>query len=170
MRDGARKSRIVTPLGLVAKRDIWYLIAGTEGDGIRTFRVSRLLEAEVLADCFEPPAEFDLAAYWETSLEQFRERLPRYPAKLSLTEAALVRLEAERFVKVLSVSGAELVANERSNVEHKAGWLVAEVEFETPESACGIVLSYGGRMQVLEPPELLRRVQDEIRSASMLYL
>ncbi|OUS68623.1 hypothetical protein B1748_33330 [Paenibacillus sp. MY03] len=174
MRDGAQKSRIVTPLGLVAKRDVWYLIAGTEGDGIRTFRVSRLLEAEVLADCFKPPAGFDLAAYWEASLEQFRERLPRYPAKLGISPTVLGRLEAERFVKVLRVEDAEPGTNERRNVRdqliNEAEWLVAEVEFETPESACGIVLSYGGRMQVLEPPELLRRVQDEIRSASMLYL
>src|SRR5580700_7811681 len=40
-RNGTETERIVHPLGLVAKRTVWYLIANTEG-GLRTFRVGRV--------------------------------------------------------------------------------------------------------------------------------
>ena len=46
-RPGQRSERRVSPLGLVDKDDIWYLIAGTE-TGQRTFRVDRITAAEVI--------------------------------------------------------------------------------------------------------------------------
>lgn len=164
MREGGEVTRFVHPLGLVAKRGVWYLVANTEEAGLRTFRVSRLLEAELQPETFSPPLAFDLAAYWESSLEQFRKQLPRYPAKLRIHTDVLGRLEAERFVTVLSTRENTQDAGSGSE------WRIIEVEFETPESACEIVLSYGGRVEVLKPRELRQRVSDEIRSATMLYL
>jgi predicted DNA-binding transcriptional regulator YafY len=174
MRDGAEKVRRVHPLGLVAKRGVWYLVAGTEKEEPRTFRISRLLWAEALPEIFETPVGFDLAAYWESSLERFREQLPRYPAKLRVRADAMKRLETQRFVAVRSSHAAEAEAgwtgDGHVNTERVADWVFVEAEFETPDSACEIVLGFGGRIEVLEPPELRRLVKDEIRSASMVYL
>lgn len=170
MRDGAEKIRVVEPLGLVAKRGIWYLVAGTEADGLRTFRISRLLRAEALQETFSPPPGFDLAAYWESSLERFRELLPRYPAKLKVRTDAVARLEAQRYVTILSRGGTSDESADTGRGEREEEWLLVEVEFETPESACEIALGFGGRMEVLEPRELRELVRDEIRSASMVYL
>ena len=42
--DSARRAkgpRTVHPLGLVTKRNVWYLVANTD-DGVRTFRVGRI--------------------------------------------------------------------------------------------------------------------------------
>ncbi|MHA6480644.1 helix-turn-helix transcriptional regulator [Paenibacillus sp. strain BS8-2] len=167
LRDGLEKIRLVYPLGLVAKRGIWYLVADTEGDGLRTFRISRLVRTESLPEVFEPPQDFDLASYWENSLEQFRERLPRYPAKLKVRADAMPKLDRERYVTVHSRSHDSA---QQINDEPVSQWLLVEVEFETPESAVEIVLGFGGRMEVLETPELRRLVRDEIRSASMVYL
>src|SRR5215510_1210258 len=44
--------RTVDPLGLVAKGSTWYLFART-GRGMRTFRVSRIMEATLLDETFE---------------------------------------------------------------------------------------------------------------------
>lgn len=66
-------SRVIDPLGLVAKGSIWYAVAET-----RTYRVSRMLDAEVLNESFVRPANFNLATYWEASAAQFKEKLPRY--------------------------------------------------------------------------------------------
>jgi predicted DNA-binding transcriptional regulator YafY len=79
-RDRAPGERTVHPLGLVAKRQTWYLIADTEA-GLRTFRVSRV-RAVVLTD--EPvrrPAGFDLAEAWQTVLSTLDER--RTPCRVT---------------------------------------------------------------------------------------
>ena len=68
--------RVVHPLGLVAKRQTWYLIADTDA-GLRTFRVSRV-RAVVLTD--QPvvrPAGFDLAETWQTVLSTSTSGGPR---------------------------------------------------------------------------------------------
>lgn len=133
--------RIVNPLGLVAKRSVWYLIAEIAGE-LRTYRISRLLHASMLEQSFERPRDFDLAAYWEESTQQFKHRLPRYPAKAVIHESILARLSRERFVQVTHCEPA------------KDGWALAELAFETLESACEIVLSFGSRIEVIAPGEL----------------
>jgi len=58
-------TRVVHPLGLVTKRGVWYLVANT-AKGIRTFRLSRVLDAELLDAAVDRPADFDLDATWES--------------------------------------------------------------------------------------------------------
>lgn len=79
-RDREPGERVVHPLGLVAKRQTWYLIADTDA-GMRTFRVSRV-RAVVLTD--RPvvrPAGFDLAETWQSVLSTLDER--RTPCKVT---------------------------------------------------------------------------------------
>ncbi len=63
-RAGQRALRIVAPLGLVDKDDVWYLVAGTDA-GRRTFRVDRISDAVVTDAAAERPAGFELSAEWE---------------------------------------------------------------------------------------------------------
>ncbi len=56
-------TRTVSPLGLVTKRNVWYLVAGTEM-GLRTFRVSRVKNARALDSPAVRPDDFDLEAEW----------------------------------------------------------------------------------------------------------
>ncbi|WP_081417482.1 WYL domain-containing protein [Paenibacillus sp. Soil522] len=44
--------------------------------------------------------------------------------------------------------------NNRERAFRRQGWLTATVEFQTVESACEIILSFGSRMQAVEPAEL----------------
>jgi predicted DNA-binding transcriptional regulator YafY len=87
-RDKEPGERVVHPLGLVAKRQTWYLIADTAA-GMRTFRVSRV-RAVVLTD--QPvvrPAGFDLAGTWKSVLSTLDER--RTPCKVTaLADAGIV--------------------------------------------------------------------------------
>ncbi|GKU76280.1 YafY family protein [Paenibacillus sp. L3-i20] len=157
-REGALVERIVYPLGLVAKRSVWYLVAKVDQGEFRTFRISRLRNSEVLLDSFTPPDDFDLALYWQQSLQQFKDKLPRFPARIKLITSLLERIERERFVSIMNVEPAQ------------EGWLEADVEFETIESACEIVMSYGARVAVLAPVDLRQLIIDEIESARMVYL
>lgn len=70
---GGRTERLLDPYGLVAKDDIWYLIAGTDR-GRRTFRVDRIVDASPTGEPFERPADFDLAAAWAEVVERMEER------------------------------------------------------------------------------------------------
>src|SRR5262245_34039634 len=76
-----RVERTVDPLGLVAKGSAWYLVART-ADGLRTFRVSRIEEARRLDTPTDRPADFDLATYWKTAADRFRESWLCYHATL----------------------------------------------------------------------------------------
>ena len=76
---GPRRKRVVHPLGLVTKRNVWYLVANTS-KGLRTFRVSRVRSAVVLDEPVVRPPDFDLDVAWEgivtTVREDFGSRLP----------------------------------------------------------------------------------------------
>ena len=70
----APSSRQVSPLGLVTKRNIWYLVANTS-KGLRTFRLSRVRDAALLNEPVDRPVGFDLEAEWDrivTEVESMR--------------------------------------------------------------------------------------------------
>lgn len=67
-------TRTISPLGLVTKRNVWYLVANTE-KGLRTFRVSRIQSAQPLDSPAIRPNDFNLEAEWEriiTDIETMR--------------------------------------------------------------------------------------------------
>lgn len=148
--------RVVHPLGLAAKRSTWYLVAEVENE-LRTYRISRLLDARIQEETFVRPADFDLARYWEESTEQFKASLPRYLARVKVNEKLLKRLSQERYLKMLSTQPVG------------SGWVEAEIQFHTLESACEMILGFGSRMQVLEPEELRTKVIAETQATLALY-
>ncbi|OMF22064.1 transcriptional regulator [Paenibacillus sp. FSL H8-0548] len=156
-REDGIAERIVQPLGLVAKRSVWYVV-GLAGGEMRTYRIARLLGAVMLEERIQRPTDFDLASYWEESMGDFRQRLPKYPATVLVTEASLTKLSKERYVKVLESSPSE-----------EPNWITAKVEFQTLASACEIILSCGSRIAAIEPAELREKVKDEAKAMNALY-
>lgn len=148
--------RTVHPLGLVAKRSVWYLVAEYEGE-LRTYRVSRIVHAEGLNEPFHYPADFNLAQYWEQSIAQFQQKLPRYPAKIRINEPLLERLEQERYLTILQTETPE------------NGWLEATIQFATLEHACEMVLRFGSLVEVIAPEELRSKVIAETQAVINLY-
>ncbi|USG68354.1 YafY family transcriptional regulator [Brevibacillus ruminantium] len=148
--------RIVQPLGLVAKRNVWYMVAEVNGE-YRNYRISRLQSAQLLEEKFERPEAFDLGRYWEQSTSAFKASLPVYPARLLLTETGLSRIRQERFAKIIQAHPAE---NDRFDTD---------VQFQILDSACEIVLGLGAHVEVLEPLELRQRVIAEAIAIFSLY-
>lgn len=67
-------TRTISPLGLVTKRNVWYLVANTD-KGLRTFRVSRVVDAKLLSSPAIRPDDFNLETEWEriiTDIETMR--------------------------------------------------------------------------------------------------
>lgn len=67
-----RTVRVVRPYGLVVKATQWYLVAYCETrEAIRTFNVSRILDARLLEETFPWPDDFSLEACWKARTRDF---------------------------------------------------------------------------------------------------
>jgi predicted DNA-binding transcriptional regulator YafY len=150
--------RLADPLGLVAKGSVWYLVAAVEGT-IRTYRVSRIQRATLTDEpCVRPP-DFDLASYWEQSTASFITNLPRYPATLRADPAILPWMrQAGRYARI-----------EREDPPDTDGWVRLAMVFEDEHSACEYALSFGARIEVLEPLALREQVLRAAAGIVALY-
>jgi predicted DNA-binding transcriptional regulator YafY len=157
-RDEETVERIVYPLGIVAKRNVWYLIAQSSGD-MRTYRISRLVDARMLEEMFARPQGFDLEQYWEQSTQQFKNSLPRYPARLKVHPKLHSRIGQERYASIIQTEEAK----------EGSEWLELDIEFQTLHSACEIILSYGSLVEVMAPEELRATVVSELTAAASIY-
>lgn len=92
---GDSSSRDVDPLGLVAKDETWYLVAGTDR-GRRTFRVDRVAAAQPTDLTFERPADFDLDAEWQRVVNHVEERRSQTWATVTV-ERRFVSVLHDRF-------------------------------------------------------------------------
>ena len=155
--DGKVVERLVDPLGLVVKGRVWYLIAAVE-DGMRTYRVSRVQEAQVTDQPCIRPEGFDLAAHWEASVVRFKADLPRYPATLRAIPDIVPHIRRLRYTQVQDVSEPDA-----------DGWVTVSVQFETECEACMYVLGFGSQVEVIEPPALRQQVIYAAKSVIALY-
>jgi predicted DNA-binding transcriptional regulator YafY len=136
--------RVVDPLGLVARGSHWYLVA-TRRDEARTYRVSRIRDAEVLAEASVRAESFDLAAHWEQSSARFRAQLPQHHATYLVTPAVLPWLRWYRRWRLVE----ETTEGDRVRVT---------LRFDAAEEALQFALAFGVELEVVAPKELRERV------------
>ncbi|MBB5953455.1 putative DNA-binding transcriptional regulator YafY [Saccharothrix tamanrassetensis] len=133
-RSGERSERVVDPLGLVDKDDVWYLVAGT-ARGQRTFRVDRVVDAVVTDEEAVRPEGFELSEAWGRVVEEVEGRQRSASASV-VVPARLVSVLRSQFGRHCVVE-AEVEGRARVRVsapsalmiaQHLAGWgAVAEV-------------------------------------------
>lgn len=152
-RDGETKTRkrTIQPLGLVAKRQNWYVAAATR-DGMRTFRISRIQSAKRTGKKFTRPAKFDLSEYWAESLKDFRAQLPQYSVRLLIRKksASQSYLNGIAFVRIQSETPAR----------GKPGWLEIEANFETAEWARLFLAGTREDIEVIAPLALRKSLAE----------
>lgn len=145
--------RFLAPLGLVAKGSTWYLVALTEEGALRSYRVSRVRDAELLDIPFARPRDFDLPAFWESASATFRERLPRYDAVIRTKTKDLPWIRAMlRYGAIDSVT------------EQRGGWSRVALHFDAIEPARHTLLGLGAMVEVLEPAALRDAIVDAARA------
>ena len=152
-RAGTPSSRRVSPLGLVTKSGVWYLVAGTDA-GIRTFRVGRVTGVTPTDIPVVRPDGFDLATAWEESAAAVEARRGQVQLR-ALAEPEVVPLLKIRLGTRLTVgSGTTLRVEWRSRSPGRRwAMLVSELA------------GFGGRVLVVDPPEAragLARVAAEL--------
>lgn len=151
--------RTVDPLGLVLKAGTWYLMARIGAD-IRTYKVAKVLDLDVLPDGFDHPAGFDLAAQWQESLQRFARELRRAEAVLRVSPEALPLLDR------LGADAAEAVLQAEPDAE---GWRRATVPIEGVGHAVRLLLGFTDTIEVLEPPALRQALAEGARRVAALY-
>lgn len=116
-----RGDRVVTrrldPLGLVVKRDVWYLVARHRGS-VRTYRADRVATAARRSEGFERPADFDLERYWAEAAASFDHDIRRLDTELLVppTSADALRRAVPGELTVQAIETASTEADGRLRV------------------------------------------------------
>src|SRR4029079_2016293 len=92
--------RELSPLGLVIKGGVWYMVALSEGEP-RTYRASRVAEVMPTDQRLDRPDEFDLAAYWSETTAAFEAQAERGTIEL--------RIDPEYMGRLVDAFGVEVV-------------------------------------------------------------
>ena len=160
--------RTVSPLGLVLKAGVWYLVAlpavaeNSAAVGLRTYRVSNILAATALATAVRRPARFDLAGYWAQSIQRFESAIYTGEAALLATPAGLKGLRALSSAVARSVAAAP-------PSRRKDGRVAVTVPIESVEHACGQLMRLSPQVEVLRPAALRRALVERVRATAQLY-
>jgi len=148
----SEKPRVIDPLGLVLKGGSWYVVGQTE-EGLRTYRVARILKLDVLETRFERPADFELEAFWSASTKRLETELHSNQATVRLSPWALGMLE------IFTSSFARAAARIEPDTDSE-GWHTVTLPVGSLREACARLLCFGGELEVLEPTELRRMMAD----------
>jgi predicted DNA-binding transcriptional regulator YafY len=140
-RERTRTTRVVHPLGLVAKGPVWYLLADTAA-GRRTFRVSRVRSVVVTDEPAERPQGFDLAEAWQQVVADVDERRTTFRAT-ALVDPSVVGILVGHLGTRLTVGDAG-----------PDGRIEVEVGGFAPEEVAYDLACYPGAVEVLGPPEV----------------
>ena len=156
-------SRVVAPHGLVLKAGHWYLVA-RHRDELRTYRVSRLLDAELLDESFERLPGFALADYWRGYLARFDERRRWAEAELRVSADGFERLD--QLLEPAMVQAARRTAGEPD----AEGWRRITVPIESPGQAVPELLRLGADAEVLAPAELRDQMLATLAATTARYV
>jgi predicted DNA-binding transcriptional regulator YafY len=155
-------TRTLDPLGLVLKAGHWYLVARSES-GDRTYRVDRILELEILEEVFYRPAGFDLAGFWKSYLDRFRDTM--------FSGEAIVRFSPDGMRSLLHLVTPAVIQAARDNAGEPdaAGWVRTVIPIESVRHAHAELMRFGGDVEVIEPAELRDRMVASARAVLELY-
>jgi len=165
--------RTVSPLGLVLKAGVWYLVAlptdqaqangdGPGDGGPRTYRVSNILAAQLTDAPVRRPGKFDLPSYWAASIQRFEQGLYTSEAMLLATPAGLKALRS------LSSAVARAVATAGPS-RRQDGRVAVTIPVESVEHACGQLMRLSPLVEVVRPAALRRALVDRVRATARLY-
>lgn len=148
--ESADGDRVLDAYALVAKANIWYLVAKkpeAETSKMRNFRVARVETLELLDERFERDAAFDLATYWRETCEKFERESsvsnPLYHTRL--------RVHPEMF---WYFPGYMEGSYEKVGQPDAEGWFTVSARFANTYDARTRVMGLGAMVEVIEPDEL----------------
>jgi predicted DNA-binding transcriptional regulator YafY len=151
-------ARKLEPHGLVSKAGVWYLVARRDGE-LRTYRVSRVKEVELLDEHFERAQDFDLVAYWGAAVANFESVTP--PVEVSVIASAR-GLDALR--RLTRPYGEAVDFTEVGDGRHEC-----VAAFDSLDDAYFELLRVGHEVEVVAPEPLRNRLAETARAMSAIY-
>lgn len=148
-------TRVVHPYGLVTKRAVWYLVAGTD-KGQRTFRVSRVTSVAPTGEPAERPDDFDLDLAWRAATADYDERT-RGCVIIAAVAPEVIGIVRRLLGAAMTVTGST-----------PAGWITAEIRAPSVRAGAGQLAGFGAHIEVAEPAEVrteLGRIGAELADA-----
>ena len=153
--------RTVEPLGLVLKGGTWYVVAQA-GDSIRTYRVSRILDATVNGERFERPEGFDLAAHWEQSRLAYEQAVE--PVEV------VVRVAAADLSRLAGTAGDRAMASATQREDPlDPDYLHVRLTFDWDSDAIEAGLRLKDAIEILEPPQIREAIVEWARAVLTRY-
>ncbi|MFI5696879.1 helix-turn-helix transcriptional regulator [Kribbella sp. NPDC051586] len=152
--------RVLEPHGLVLKNGAWYVVAAT-ANGLRTYRVSNILELTPTDDIFERDPDFNLMRFWQNHLEGFD--------RVRYTAEAVVRVSAALAARIYDISFPGLVKAVAAAEPAADGSVVVTIPIESITNAAASLSRFGAAVEVLEPAELRTELADLGRALHDLY-
>jgi len=153
--DQTPKWRTVDPIGLVTVRDRGYLLA-TRSGADRTYRLSRVLAAEELAEPAQRPDRVDLDRTWQERSTQFRTGGDQV--------TVLVRVDPARREDL--VDTALTVRAEEADSD---GWLRLEVTFQDSRHAEWALWQLATNAEALAPQWLRNSLRNRAAAIATRY-
>jgi predicted DNA-binding transcriptional regulator YafY len=147
--------RTVDPIGLVTVRDQGYLLA-TRSGADRTYRLSRVLAAEALAEPAQRPDRVDLDRAWQERSTQFR----------TGGDQVTVRARVHPARRDDMVGTALAVLAEAVDPD---GWLRLEVTFQDPRHAQWTLWQLATNAEALDPLWLRHSLRDRAAAIATRY-
>jgi predicted DNA-binding transcriptional regulator YafY len=153
-------ARRVSPLGLVLKGGLWYLVGAVDGQP-RTYRVASILDMRVLDAAAIMPAKFDLKKHWRNFARDYEARMQSGTARIRARPSALKELSR--------LSAAMTRAVRAAGPEDQDGWRTLDIPIESAAAATRDLLRFGADVQALGPTELVRAMRSAVHNLANLY-
>jgi predicted DNA-binding transcriptional regulator YafY len=154
--EGRFDDLLLDAYALVAKVNIWYLVARKPDGEWRSYRLSRFHAVEVLEDIFERDANFDLPTYWREACRQFEEASYKTMPPYQVT----VRVHPKGFWYFPAWQAGRY----KQEGQDSEGWTCLHVTYESRDEALRGLLGLGAFVEILEPvdfrEELIARAQE----------
>ncbi|WP_328472918.1 WYL domain-containing protein [Actinoplanes sp. NBC_00393] len=153
--DQSPQWRTVDPIGLVTVREQGYLLA-TRSGADRTYRLSRILAAEELAEAAQRPDRVDLGRAWQERSTRFRTGGDQVTVRVRLHPARRQDL----------VATALAVLAEQTDPD---GWQRLEVTFQDARHAEWALWQLSTNAEALDPPWLRTVLRDRAAAIATRY-
>ncbi|QES51862.1 DNA-binding transcriptional regulator [Streptomyces venezuelae] len=156
------KWRTVDPIGLVTVRGQGYLLASRSGAD-RTYRLSRILAAEELAEPAQRPERVDLDRVWQERSRRFRAGGDQVTVR--------VRVDPARREELVGTALAVVTdeAEEAAEEAGAGGWLRLEVAFQDPRHAEWALWQLGTSAEALAPQWLRDSLHNRAAAIAACY-
>ena len=152
--------RRVSPLGLVLKGGLWYLV-GAVGGQPRTYRVASILDMTVAGAAAEAPPGFDLKKHWRQFARDYESRMQSGTAR--------IRAKAPAMRELAKASAAMARAVRRAGSEDAEGWRTLDIPIESIPAAVRELLRFGTGVQALGPKDLVVAMRAAVHDLAKLY-